>query len=114
VQYAAIPAPGPAYSDPWGANPSLVYGKISNTATKMAYRREAGITVYEWALQAFDRYPSEPTELVPGKRVGLEVVVVDKDRSQQGPTWTSWGAPPRVFKGVDAASLGELILGEGP
>jgi hypothetical protein len=80
----------------------------------MKYRREGDVTTYEWALQPFDRYPDKPTQLAPGKRIGLEVVVVDKDRSRLRPSFLSWGNAPRVFKGFDAGTLGELILSGSP
>ena len=114
LQYVAIPGQGPAYADRYGANPSLVYGDIRKTSTEMAYSRTTGMTVYEWAVQAFDRYPDEPTTLVPRQRIGLEIAIVDKDRILGSPAWTSWGASPRIFKGCDSGSLGELILAERP
>jgi RNA polymerase sigma factor (sigma-70 family) len=114
LQYVAIPARAPAYKDPRGSNPSLLYGKLSDTTTTMAYRRDGDLTTYEWAIQVFDQYPGRPTELEPGKRIGLDVVVVDKDRDREKPTWLHWGPPPTRFKGTDAGLLGELILGDGP
>jgi hypothetical protein len=114
LQYVGLPGHIPAYNDPRGANPSLLYGRIDKTSTKMKFRREGDATIYEWALQAFDRYPDRPTHLEPGKRIGLEVVVVDKDRTRPRPSFLSWGTSPRVFKGFDAGSLGELILSGSP
>ena len=63
VQYVAIPGAGPAYGNPGGGNPALMYGKISKSATTMRYRREGEVTTYEWAIQAFDHYPDRPTRL---------------------------------------------------
>jgi RNA polymerase sigma factor (sigma-70 family) len=114
LQYAAIPDSIPAYKDKTGANPSLVYGKISRTATKMKFHRIGEVTTYEWAVQAFDHYPGHPSRLRPGKRLGLEVAVLDKDRRQDRPTFLTWGSPPVEFKGFDAGSLGELVLAGGP
>jgi hypothetical protein len=110
LQYVALPGNARAYADPGGANPALVYGQIERTATKMAYERKGDVTTYEWAIQAFHRYPDEPTRLTPGQRIGLDVVVVDKDRGPRRPAWVSWAPPPTIFKGCDAESLGELIL----
>ena len=45
----------------------------------MAYSRKGDVTVYEWAIQVFDRYPDKPTRLEPGKRIGFDVAVADKD-----------------------------------
>ncbi len=114
LQYAAVPASTRAYGDKEGANPSLVYGKISRTATTMKFHREGDVTTYEWAVQAFDHYPDRPTRLQPGKRLGLEVAVLDKDRKPDRSAFLTWGSPPRVFKGCDAGSLGELVLMGGP
>jgi RNA polymerase sigma factor (sigma-70 family) len=114
LQYVAVPGPVAAYKDRWGANPSLVYGKIGATATKTAYRREGDVTTYEWSIQVFDSYPDQPTRLEPGKRIGFDVAVVDKDRDRPRPAWLSWGRSPRRFKGFAAGDLGELILGENP
>jgi hypothetical protein len=114
LQYAAVPGPGPVYGDPSGANPSLVYGRIKSTATKMKFQRAGAVTTYEWAIQAFDRYPDRPSQLYPGKRLGFDVAVVDKDNNRSPPAFVTWGSPPRIFKGCDAASLGELILVEAP
>jgi hypothetical protein len=112
LQYAAVPASSPAYRDKERANPSLVYGRLSRTATKMKYLRTGNVTTYEWSLQAFDRYPDRPSRLHPGRQVGLEVAVLDKDPGVLRPAFLTWGAPPRNFKGLDASSLGELILAD--
>jgi RNA polymerase sigma factor (sigma-70 family) len=114
IQYAAVPGPVAAYNDPKGSNPSLLYGKLANSTTEMAHHRQENITTYEWAIQAFDHYPDRPTLLEPGKRIGLEVVVVDMDRDRKKPTWINWGPPVTGFKGLNAASLGELILLDRP
>src|SRR5262249_28648662 len=82
LQYAAVPGPGPVYGDPSGANPALVYGRIKRTATKMKFQRTGALTTYEWAVQAFDRYPDRPSQLYPGKRLGFDVAVVDKDNNR--------------------------------
>jgi hypothetical protein len=80
----------------------------------MKYRSEGDVTTYEWAIQPYDRFPDRLTQLVPGKRIGLDVAVVDKDSGKGRPAWMSWGSPPREFKGCDAASLGELLLVDEP
>jgi len=114
LQYAAVPDSTRAYGDKDGANPSLVYGKISRTATRMKYHRAGDVTTYEWAVQAFDHYPDRPSRLQPGRRLGLEVAVLDKDPNPVRSAFLTWGSPPRVFKGCDAGSLGELVLVGGP
>ena len=43
-----------------------------------------------------------------------DVAVVDKDDPKRPPFFLTWGAPPVVFKGFDAGSLGELILIDKP
>jgi RNA polymerase sigma factor (sigma-70 family) len=114
LQYAAVPGRVAAYEDPWDANPSLLYARTRQTATKMQYRHADHITTYEWAIKAYDHYPDRPTRLQPGKRLGFDVAVVDKDDPKRPPHFLTWGAPPVAFKGFDAGSLGELILVDSP
>jgi RNA polymerase sigma factor (sigma-70 family) len=114
LQYVAVPGRVAAYADPFGANPSLVYARTRESRTKMKYRRSRDVTTYEWAIQAYDQYPHQPTRLQPGKRLGFEVAVVDKDTGAGPPTFLTWGPPPFTFKGCSAGSLGELILSEEP
>ncbi len=59
-------------------------------------------------------FPNRLTQLVPGKRIGLDLAVVDKDSAKTPPAWMYWGPKYRGFKGWDASNLGELILAEGP
>ena len=91
-----------------------MYDDIAKTATTMAYRHSGGVTTYEWAVQPFDRFPDRPTALLPGKSLGFEVAIVDRDRDRERPSFTTWAAPPRGFKGFDARQLGELYLDPGP
>jgi RNA polymerase sigma factor (sigma-70 family) len=116
LQYVGIAAEVPAYGDRWGGNPSLIYARSVESDTRMAYRRdeEAKVTTYEWAIRAYDHFPDAPTRLVAGRRIGLEVAVVDKDSGRTKPAFVTWGPPPEDFKGLDAGSLGELYLAEGP
>jgi RNA polymerase sigma factor (sigma-70 family) len=119
LQYAGVPGKVRAYGDRWGANPSLVYAKTKETATRMKYQRVGDVTTYEWAIKPFDRFPERPTRLYPGKRLGLDVAVLDKDPKKpllgsRPPTFMTWGRTPVIFKGCDAGSLGELILADGP
>jgi hypothetical protein len=114
LQYVGVPGEVPAYGDRWRANPSLVYGRTREPRTNMKSRRHGPFTTYEWAIQAYDRFPDRPTRLVPGKRLGLDVVVVDKDSKKVPPAWMYWGPRFRGFKGCDAGSLGELILADDP
>jgi len=114
LQYVGVPGKVSAFNDPWHANPSLVYARTKQTATLMKYQHNSDITTYEWSVKPFDQFPGRPTRLYPGKRIGLEVAVVDKDLNTitgpQPPTFLTWGLPPVIFKGSDASSLGELIL----
>jgi RNA polymerase sigma factor (sigma-70 family) len=118
LQYVGVPGKVSAYADPWDANPSLVYARTKQTATLMRYLHNGDVTTYEWSVKPFDRYPDRPTRLYPGKRLGLEVAVVDKDpnttKRLRPPTFLTWGSPPVIFKGSDASSLGELILAGQP
>jgi RNA polymerase sigma factor (sigma-70 family) len=114
LQYVGVPGKVSAYSDPWNANPSLVYARTKQKSTLMKYQRDGDVTTYEWSVRPFDRFPDRPTHLFPGKRLGLEVAVVDKDKNMtilsRPPTFLTWGLPPAIFKGSDASSLGELTL----
>jgi RNA polymerase sigma factor (sigma-70 family) len=114
LQYVGVPGNVPAYGDHWGANPSLLYSKIRERRTQMKYQREGDVTTYEWAVQAYDQYPDQLTQLLPGKRIGFDVAVVDKDSAEAPPAWMYWGPTWAGFKGWDASNLGELILAESP
>jgi hypothetical protein len=133
LQYVGIPGPGPVYgvqNPPGGEgrgpdNPILSMGDITKTKTRMAFKRVGDVTTYEWALQAFDHYPDKPTKLRPGVQIGFDVTVIDKDKPAQSPgamndpeedwqAWVCWGPPWRRVKFLDAANLGEIILGRAP
>ena len=121
LQYAGVPGRGAAYNDPRRANPSLVYGDVHKTTTVMAWSRTADTITYEWAVQAFDHYPDRPTRLEPGKRIGLDVAVLDQNLENASPpgttlpveklpSYTTWAPWSGVFKGADAGSLGDLVI----
>ncbi len=114
LQYVAVPGSVSAYGDPWNDNPSLLYAQSKQTATTMRCQHMGGVTTYEWAIKAYDRYPDRPTRLHSGKRLGFEIAVVDKDDPKLPPCFLTWGEPPVRFKGFDAGSLGELILVDDP
>jgi hypothetical protein len=113
-QYVGLAGDVPAYGDPFGANPALVYSKTREPHTQMKARRWGKVTTYEWAIQVYETFPNKPIRLESGKRIGLEVAVVDKDRGWSKPAFLTWGAPPSGFKGFDAGSLGELLLCDRP
>ena len=76
------------------------------------------ITTYEWSIKPFDRFPDKPTRLSAGKRLGLDVAVVDKDH-EYGQKFAAsdvsdLGLTPCRVQGADAKSLGELILAGSP
>jgi hypothetical protein len=121
-QYVAIPGPGKVYGTKYDTNPVLLGGDLKKTKTRMAYRREGDVTTYEWTIQPFDRYPNEPTELIPGKRIGFDLAIADKDvpaKSPQGMNeaeedrlaWIYWGPQWAGLKVFNAGTLGELVLG---
>jgi RNA polymerase sigma factor (sigma-70 family) len=119
LQYAGVPGKVSAYGDRWGANPSLVYARQKESRTRMQVIRSGDVITYEWAVTVFDSFPEKPTELHPGKRLGLDIAVLDKDKktlrsASRHPSFRTWGAAPVEFKGCDAGSLGELILAQGP
>src|SRR5262249_43561915 len=88
LQYLGLPGKGPVYGvrmtsgeERGPDNPLLQFGDIKKTKTKMAFRREGGVTTYEWALQAFDHYPDQPTRLTPFKKIGFDVAGGDKGKA---------------------------------
>ena len=134
LQYVGIPGKGPVYGLKRSAgqdrnpedNPSLMFGDIHKTKTRMAFRRVGDVTTYEWAIQAFDHYPEKPTKLLPGIKIGFDLVVIDKDTPAKTPraandpeedraAFLIWGPPLKgVFKPLNAGSLGEIVLGRAP
>jgi RNA polymerase sigma factor (sigma-70 family) len=114
IQYVGLPGDAPAYNTPDKTNPALLYGETIKTKTKMKTRHENGVTTYEWAVQPFDHYPERPSRLEPGKRLGLDVVLVDRDSDRKRPAWYSWAPFTGVFKGFDGRAIGELILDVSP
>jgi hypothetical protein len=121
LQYVGIPDPGAVYGWKGGDNPALMYGDIRKTKTAMAWSRKDGVITYEWAIEAFDSYPDEPSRLEPGKRIGFDIAVLDQNypkaslpgttpTNEMLPTYTTWSHWSGVYKGCDAGSLGELII----
>ena len=62
------------------ANPNLAYGDIARTRTACVCTRTGNLTIYEWAVEPYERYPDHPTRLTVGKTIGLDVAVADRDR----------------------------------
>ncbi len=114
LQYVGLPGNFPAYQNRYGENPSLLYASTRERRTQMKSRREDGVTTYEWAIQVYDVYPGLPTQLEPGKVIGLEIAVVDRDAKRNKPAFLTWGQPPAIFKGFEPESLGELYLATRP
>ncbi len=121
LQYVAIPGKGMIYGMRQASNPVLIHGTAKQTRTRMAYSRKGDVTIYEWAIQVFDRYPDKPTRLEPGKRIGFEIAVADRDVPASTPggfqdpgndrsAWIYWGPFWRGVKTLDSGALGELIL----
>lgn len=125
-QYVAIPGEGKVYGMEYGTNPTLISGDLKKTRTRMAYRRKGDVTTYEWAIQVFDRYPDKPTKLEPGKRIGFDLAISDRDVPAKAPgaeaqleepeasrrAWLYWNPIWDGMKVLDAGSLGELVLGK--
>ena len=122
-QYVAIPGPGKIYGKPQETNPILMGGDLEKTRTRMAYRRAGHVMTYEWAIQVFDRYPDKPTKLEPGKRIGFDLAIADKDVPAVSPggfdepkddrtAWVYWGGRWQGNKLMDAGGLGEMIIGK--
>jgi hypothetical protein len=125
LQYIGIPGPGRVYGTKYDTNPILLGGDLKKTKTRMAFRRAGSVTTYEWAVQPFDRYPDRPTRLEPGKRIGFDLAVADKDVPAVSPggmnepeedrvAWAYWGPQWTGMKMLDAGNLGELVLAGPP
>jgi len=116
LQYILCP-PGGTY-DMTGAdastlpNPSLSGGNIENTRTRGAFSRNGDISVFEWAIETYDRYPNTPARLIPGRTIGIDVVINDYDGSGVS-AWVSWSEyKPMKFANGDA--LGEILIADDP
>ena len=107
LQYVLCP-PGGGYG-PNSQNPSMFGGDTTTTKTRGVCARTGDITTYEWAIEAFDKYPDTPTKLVYRKTIGFDVVVVDKDSDTDTPAWICWG-PIFGLKFLNADMLGKLVL----
>ena len=114
LQYVGVPGSVGAYGDRAGANPALMYRKAPDRFVRMAYHRQGDVTTYEWSLHVYERYPDKLVRLEPGKRIGLEIAVVDKDSDEDLPVYMTWGPPSIRFRALNAALLGELILIKQP
>ncbi|MHB1560905.1 MAG: DOMON domain-containing protein, partial [Isosphaeraceae bacterium] len=110
LQYVGLPGDFPAYGDRFGANPSLLYSASQERRTEMKCHRSGGVTTYEWAIQPYDEYPGKRTRLQPGKTIGLEIAVVDRDSHRPKAAFLTWGKPPRIYKGFEPETLGNLTI----
>ena len=106
LQYLMCP-PGGRYSYRVD-NPSLRLGKILSTKTQCVFSRERDVSIYEWAIESYDNYPDVSTKLVPGKTIGFDVAVADKD-IDGNPAWVCWG-PFGGGKWGRADLLGTVVL----
>ena len=107
LQYFAVAGKG-SYSGP--RNPGMCRGlPIEKTRTRFAYGRRGDVTIYEWAVEPFDHFPDKPTELKPGKRIGFEVVIIDRDHPADPTAFVCWG-PLGGWKYSNASLLGDLVL----
>jgi hypothetical protein len=124
-QYIAIPGPGKIYGTNYETNPILMAGDLKKTRTRMAFRRVGDVTTYEWAIQPFDVYPDQPTRLEPGKRIGFDLAVCDRDApitsdggynepEDNRLSWIYWGPKWAGIKVFNAGNLGEIVLGKAP
>lgn len=131
LHYAGIPGEGRVYGiklfageEREAENPILFHGDVTKTKTKMAFRRAGDVTTYEWAIQAFDHYPDQPTKLAAGVQIGLDIEIRDKDAPNRADgqlpreevsTQICWAtALVRRFKVFSPTLLGEIVLGRAP
>lgn len=100
----------PANGDRFGASATLLYAATRDRRTEMKSRRSGAITTYEWANQPCDKYPAHRTRREPGKTIGLEIAVVDRDSHQPKAAFLTWGEANRIDKGFEPETLGELEI----
>lgn len=112
MQYAVVPGGGGSYNN-GSPNPHLYQGDIHETRTRVAYGRRGDVTVYEWAIEAFDEYPERPMQLTPGRKLLFDVVAVDRDPGEDGHGFVAWG-PNNSQKYGGSNRVGRLELGGGP
>ena len=110
MQYALIPGNG-EYVAGYG-NPLVCAGgkatHATGTRTQAAYKYDGKTITYEWAVEVYDRFSDEPTQLTPNQEIGFDVVIVDKD-SNGHHNWIPWGSPG-VHKFERPKNLGRLKL----
>lgn len=93
-------------------NPALMNNPPpADSGIAFAHSREGDVTIYEFALRAYERYPNRYATIEPGKRVGFEVVVVDKDGEDDAPGFIAWSMPGPL-KHYDARLLGDMVFVE--
>jgi hypothetical protein len=107
--YAVIPGEG-TYGRWHKGNPSLGFGQIHDTRTKAAFKRQGNTTIYEWAIEAFDRFPDRPTVLVSGKTIRFDVIIADNDGGGDTSSIVFWGPPFKPKFSRTSSHLGDLIL----
>jgi len=105
LQYVMVPGGG-SYGGQ--GNPSLMGGEIGRTRTQGAYSRKGDFTVYEWAIEVFEKFPKSTVDLRSGIVVGFDVVVVDEDHWGTA-AWVSWG-PSVADKSGSPGRIGRLKL----
>ena len=93
VQYSLVPGPGEYI--PGRGNPDIYTSRgsrnIGGTRTRTAHQYADDTIRYEWALEVHEHFPDKVLALAPGKTIGFDVVIVDKDSS--GPfQWRPWGS----------------------
>ncbi len=91
--------------------PAIIRGNFDASGSDAVCRRRGRSTVYEWAVRVYERYPEQPGRLVPGRVIGFDVAIADKDSVGDNPAWITWGTCKK-YKAYDTTSLGDLVLVE--
>lgn len=116
IQYVLCPPGGSYDADTPGRPPSqsfrMFMGDIAKTRTRAAFSRKGDISVFEWAVELYDRFPDTPTRLIPGRTIGVDVVVNDVDGPDPA-AWVCWGTY-KPFKFVNGDTLGDILLVDDP
>ncbi|NKB72157.1 MAG: redoxin domain-containing protein [Candidatus Latescibacteria bacterium] len=110
LQYSSIADSTGKLRRPYGS-PHLYGHDITQTRSRFAFSRQDGITIYEWALDPFDHFPGQHTQLKPGRTLGFDIAVLDLDEDDGRAAWVCWATFSPNAKVGNADLLGDLILG---
>lgn len=112
LQYRGYAGEG-SYDGDYATNPFVCNADLSQTRTQMAHSIDDDKITYEWAIQPFDDYPRQPTALLPGKTIGFDLIIIDRDsEADDAKARRLMWMPRETFDWQSGDQLGDVILGE--